>query len=154
LLVILVVPPILPATTLSHAQPPPESAFYGEWEMVYMVYRSTVQDFQGQPGSFLFEPGTFVYCLDKKMRDKVMADVRYKRAFAERWVVTQRHLELTRKPPWAKQEITTKALYELKNGMLRVLWPAEIDGRPATFDDAATNPHLTYFILKKRSNLN
>jgi uncharacterized protein (TIGR03067 family) len=127
----------------------PGEALYGEWKIIEMIHLAHVQDLEGQGGSFMFVPGGFIYSINSEMHDRVIRDKRLQKALTERCVVRPREMDITTKPLGGGPELTSKALYELKDGTLKVIWSNEYGERPTDFDDAIKDRTLTLFVLKK-----
>src|SRR5262245_3711453 len=94
----------------------PGEALYGEWEIVEMVYRCTKQDFAGQAGAFVFEPGGFIYAPNSEMRDRFMRNKGHRKVLTARCVIRDGEIDIWTKLPWGREEKLTKALYELRDG--------------------------------------
>ena len=137
-------------------KPDPGKALYGEWQIIEMVHRRKPdQNFEGQAGSFFFEPGGFIYAANKEVRDRVMRNKQLKKVMTERCIIREREIDI-----WAKPVIGTKGegwlvecTYELRDGKLRLIWRDSPGGkRPTDFDEALKDPALTLFVLNKKTN--
>jgi len=147
-------PASIAPTAFAQERPDPGKSLYGEWEIVEMIHRRTVQDFGGESGGwFVFEPDGFLRASDEKQLANIMRKKGLKKALTERCIIREHEIDI-----WAKPVIGTKGegwlvecSYELRDGKLRLIWRDGPGGkRPTDFDEAFKDPALTLFVLKKR----
>jgi len=142
--------PLVANPAFAQVKSDPGEALYGEWEVVEMVYRGTVQDFGGKSGGFfLFEPGGFLRFQDADDRESIMRNKRLKNALMERCIVRPGEIDIWPKLLTKELEWLLKASCDLKGGKLRVIWGGDDDKRATDFDEAYKDKRLTLFVLKK-----
>jgi hypothetical protein len=114
-----------------------DEALFGEWVIVEMVYNGTVQDFQGGTGGwFRIEKEGFF----------ARADETHFYSPKDSCTIGPRGIDI-----WEKRFGRVRllqALYELKDGRLRIVWRDDYGERPTSFDARRDN-RLTLYILKK-----
>lgn len=119
---------------------------YGEWEVVEMVYHATPQNFGGGNGGwFKFEKDAFIRMLDAQHRDEVKRGGPTKKFSSQPCVIRRRELDIL--PNSFLLKTPAKAIWELKDGTLRIAW--HVEARPAEFDEAYKDPRVTLFVLKR-----
>jgi hypothetical protein len=138
----------LPA--LAQEKDDPGKGLYGEWVIVEMIHKCSVQDFRGKPGGwFVFEPGGFIRLLDAEQRDEMMRNERIKKRATRPCIIGPREIDIDYgELSGGTPGLTLKALYELKDGKLRIIWCGEYGTRPTDFE-ALKDAQLTLFVLKK-----
>jgi len=139
---------LLTLPTFGQDRTDPGEAIYGEWEIVEMVFRRTVQDLGGGPGGwFIFERGGFDYLYNVGDRTKIDRMKANKSRAMDPCVIRPRELDISNKD--RPDDEPMKALWELKDGTLRVIWREGGGERPTDFDEAYKDPRQTLFVLKK-----
>jgi len=155
LLILLALGP--PVLISSHCFPEdktnPGEALYGEWVVVEMIYRGMVQDLNGGPGGwFEFNKEGVIIIpdadTDAKTRERTYRVKSAGNGIRYATVIRGNQLDIHHKFFGGTREWTTKALYDLKDGKLRIIW-SENDERPTDFDEAYKDPRLTYYGLKR-----
>jgi hypothetical protein len=143
---------VVAAAAFADEKPDPGKALYGEWEVVEMIYRATVQDFQGKCGGwFIFDkegviivPAGEPNAKERAMFQRIKGA---KNGFRHATAIRPSELDIEFWFPW--RSYTTKASYELKDGKLRILWGDNENERPTDFDEAYKDMRLTYYVLQK-----
>ena len=121
----------------------PDKALVGEWELVEMIFRGKVQDFQGfqgRPAGWM----TFQY----GKWSEAYSDHQYVTHYDYK-IVGPGELDIELKGlPWRSGEMM-KCRYELKDGSLRFICSTvDLDERPADFE-ALANPRVKLYVLRK-----
>ena len=123
----------------------PGAALIGEWEIVKMVYNAAVQDFGGESGGwFIFERGGFFRVFNAKGLNDVR---RGQMGRGEPYIIRPNEIDFLPRPQF-KDVGVEKAIWEIKDGTLRVAWREDTGPRPTDFDDAYKD-RITLFVLKK-----
>jgi hypothetical protein len=117
----------------------PDKTLVGEWEVVEMIYKGTVQDFQGRPGGWM----TFQY----GKWSEAHSDRRYVVKYDYK-IVGSGEMDIDLKSSlWYSGRIL-KCRYEHKDGNLRLAWGNSYDERPTHFN-ALMDSGMNFYVLKK-----
>jgi hypothetical protein len=118
----------------------PDKALVGEWEIVEMIYKGKVQDFQGKSGGWM----TFRY----GQWAEADSDRRY--AFQSKYTIAgPGEIDIDRKGLVASWGGIWKCRYEISDGRLWFICPDYYGGlRPTSFD-AQADPSLKLYVLQK-----
>jgi uncharacterized protein (TIGR03067 family) len=126
----------------------PGKALYGEWEIVEMIYKGKVQDFGlGRNGGwFLFEPGGFIRSRDEEQR-RQLDNPGMKKLVTNRCFIGRREIDILLNASRMDAQWIF-GIYELKDGVLRIVLANEAGPRPTRFD-ALNDDRLILYVLKK-----
>jgi hypothetical protein len=120
----------------------PDKTLVGEWEVVDMIFKGTVQDFRGQSGGWM----TFQY----GKWSRADSDHRYGVQYSYTIVgpgqidIDLNGLGLLGNTAWIQ-----KCLYEHKDGQLRLVWNNESGEERPTHFDALMDRTLTLYVVRK-----
>jgi len=132
LLILLVTSQTLPV--VAQEKDDPSKPLQGEWEIVGMIYKGKVQDSGGLPLGWI------------KFEKKGLAIANGEHSYGSNLPCTIRREEIDILDKLFGAEKTLRALYIFQNQELWIVW-AE-DYRPTHFD-AAKDPRLTLYVLRK-----
>jgi hypothetical protein len=143
LIVLALLPPLL---AIGQDKSDPGAAVIGEWEVVEMVYNATVQDFGGESGGwFIFEKASFFRVFDVRGLNDVR---RGKMGRGVPYIIRPKEIDFLPRPQTNEVGVE-EAIWEIRDGKLRVAWREGIGPRPTDFDDAYKDRRVTLFVLKK-----
>lgn len=124
-------------------------ALIGEWEIEEWVYKGKVQDFGGKTaGCFVFDSGGVIRIFGDEVREKILADKGVRKLRTNRYTIRGREIDVELTPPIGDGTIV-KGICEVKDGIMRLMWPNDAGERPQDFDEAYKNPRMTLYVLKK-----
>jgi hypothetical protein len=146
----------LAITSVAMEQNTPDSAaaLEGDWQVIEMVYRTTVQDLKGGPGGwFIFGKGGVIIFLSADTDAKTLEFSKRVNGVGNpiRYAVDirAREMDIWFKFPWSKEATLTKAIYELRDDKLRIVWRDGEGERPTDFDEVYKDKTLTLYVCKR-----